>query len=416
MDNKLQKRATSWPNKKYLLMVGAGVLVVGAFWHMSNSEGDQKVAKNNVWFGTAVSGDLDLRVQGFGKLKSKFQRLLTAPADGIVEDILLKPGAVVTKGDVILKLSNPDLDQEVNQENLLLNAEEANLRQLTVNQQRELLAQEARLAELKAQFGAASFNLEATTKLVEQGIVSQLDHKRAQLEASQLETRLEIEGKRLTQLSSVHQEAVNIQKEKISQQHSKLKAAEAKQSSMTVKASIDGVLQKLPIELGQTVPVGHILAFVGGTDQLIAEINIPQSQVEQIQLGQLVTISTRQDKAQGKVSRINPIVTAGSVLIEVNLNGVLPSNARPDLTVDATIHAGLLQNVIYIERPVNVQPESTATLYRLDESKRKAQSTQVTFGIEAGKYIQITNGAASGEHFILSDTSLWQQYDSFILD
>ena len=415
MDIKRQKNNATWRNKQPLLIICACVLLVGALWLFSSSETGQKVAKKDVWFGTAVTGDLNLQVQGFGKLKSKYQRLLTAPAEGIVEEILLRPGAVVTKGDLVLRLHNPDLDQQVNNQQLSLNTEKANLRQTKVNHQRELLAQQARLAELEAQYGAASFNLEATTKLVEEGIISQLDHRRAELETQQLSKRLEIENLRLIQLNAVHQEAINIQKEKISQQQSKLQAVLAKQSKMAVKASIDGVLQKLPVELGQTVPVGQTLAFVGGTEQLIAQINIPQSQVEQIQLGQPVTISTRQYNTQGRVSRIDPVVTSGTVLVEVDVTGALPSNARPDLTVDATIHAGQLQNVMYIERPVNVQPGSTATLYRLRDNQSVAQAIQVSFGAEAGKHIQILNGANSGDRFILSDTSRWQQSDSIIL-
>lgn len=415
MDVKRQKKQPAWQNSKNLFLAAALLVTIALLWQVSFSEEGQQVSKNDVWFGTAQSGDLKLEVQGFGKLKSKYQRLLTAPASGIVEEILLKPGAVVTKDDVILRLHNPDLDQQVVNERLLLNTEQANLRQAKVNNQRELLAQRARLAELEAKHGAASFNLEATTKLVEKGIISQLDHKRAQLKTEQLEKQLEIENQRLTQLKAVHEESINIQLEKITQQQGKLASVELKQTQLAIKANIDGVLQKLPVELGQSVPVGEILAFVGGTQQLIAEINVPQNQIEQIQIGQAVQINTRQDITQGQVVRIDPVVSGGTVLVEVDLIGELPSNARPELSVDATIRAGELGNVVYIERPVNVQPGSTGILYRLNQNQDKAQAVQVTFGAEAGKHIQVVSGASLGDRFILSDTSRWQQFESIIL-
>lgn len=415
MDVKRQKKQPVWQNSKNLFLAAALLVTIALIWQFTLSEEGQQVSKNDVWFGTAQSGDLKLEVQGFGKLKSKYQRLLTAPTSGIVEEILLKPGAVVTKDDVILRLHNPDLDQQVVNERLLLNTEQANLRQTKVNNQRELLAQQARLAELEAKFGAASFNLEATTKLVEKGIISQLDHKRAQLETEQLDKQLGIENQRLTQLKAVHEESINIQLEKISQQQGKLASVELKQTQLAIKANIDGVLQKLPVELGQSVPVGEILAFVGGTQQLIAEINVPQNQVEQIQIGQEVQINTRQDITRGQVVRIDPVVSGGTVLVEVDLIGELPSNARPELSVDATIRAGELGNVVYIERPVNVQPGSTGILYRLNQNQDKAQAVQVTFGAEAGQHIQVVSGASLGDRFILSDTSRWQQFESIIL-
>ncbi|WP_100644118.1 HlyD family secretion protein [Alteromonas facilis] len=415
MDIKRQKTRSVWQRNKVLSLCGVTLVAIVLLWKFSLSEDGQHVTKKDMWFGTAQSGDLKLEVQGFGKLKSKYQRLLTAPTGGIVEEIVLKPGAVVTQDDVILRLHNPDLDQQVVNERLLLNTEKANLRQTKVNNQRELLAQQARLAELEAKSGVASYNLEATTTLAEKGIISQLDHKRAQLESQQLKKQLTIENQRLTQLKAVHEESIKIQLEKIEQQQGKLAAIEVKQSLLVVKASIDGVLQKLPIELGQSVSEGEILAFVGGTKQLIAEINVPQNQVEQIQIGQDVLINTRQDNTHGLVVRIDPVVTGGTVLVEVELTGDLPNNARPELSVDATIQAGELTNVVYIERPVNIQPGSTGTLYRLNQNQDKAHATPITFGAEAGKYIQVISGASHGDRFILSDTSHWQQFESIIL-
>jgi multidrug resistance efflux pump len=415
MDVKRQKKAPAWRNRKFIITTGAVLIAIISLWKLPQNNIGYKVAKEEVWLGTVMTGDLQLQVEGFGKLQSKHTRLLTAGVRGIIQEILLKPGAIVTKDSTILRLSNPDIDQQVVNEEILLGEVKANLRQATVNHERELLAQQANLAALEAEYGTASFNLQATTRLIGKGIVSQLDHKRAQLETEQLKKRFTIEKRRLEQLSVVHTEAINILQDKINQQRGKLNAALNKQKELNVNANIDGVLQRLPVELGQSVPAGDVLAFVGGTDALIAEINVSQSQVDQIQIGQRVDISTRGDNAQGEVIRIDPVVTSGTVMIEVDINGALPSNARPDLTVDATIHAGSLTNVHYIERPVNTQPGATATLYRLNPEQDTAQATQVTFGEEAGQYIQITRGANRGDRFILSDTVQWQQTESIIL-
>lgn len=417
MDVQRAKKTPLWQDARVLSVVALTVLLGTALvGHKTLSSAGQKISKNDVWFGTAETGTLNLEVQGFGKLKSKHQRLITSPTSGIVEEILLKPGAEVAPDDVILRLLNPDLAQQANNERLLLRTEQANLRQVKLNNQRELLAQQAHITELEAKYGTANFNLAATTNLAQKGIVSQLDHKRAQLETSQLKRRLEIENQRLNQLQDVHQESINIQQEKISQQESKLTAVEAKQSQLIIRANMAGVLQRLDVELGQSVPVGEILAFVGGTDRLIAEINVPQNQVEQIRIGQPVNISTRQNVSKGKVTRIDPVVTDGTVLVEVDLIGNLPSGARPDLSVDAIINAGVLENVLFIERPVNVQPGSTSTLYRLNHNQDIAHSVQITFGAEAGRHIQVIRGALEGERFVLSDTSRWQQFESVIIN
>lgn len=416
MDIKKQSKQPIW-QKGAKWAGGLSILfIVLVIWQQLFSESGFTVDKSDIWYGEVETGTLKLTVQGFGKLKSKHQRLITAPTLGIVEEIVLKPGAVVAKGDVILRLLNPDLDQQANNERLILGNEQATLRQIKLNNQRELLAQQAFITELESNYEVASFNLSATTKLAERGIVSEVDHRRAQLNASQLKKRLFLENQRLEQLSAVHSESITIQQEKIVQQQSKLSAIEKKQSSLVVRANIAGVLQKLDIVLGQSVNVGETLAYVGGTDNLIAEINIPQNQVDQIQVGQSVAINTRQSVSQGKVSRIDPVVSQGTVLIEVELLGPTPSGARPDLTVDATIEAGELKNITYIERPVNVQPSATLNLFKISQNHEYAETVSVTFGAEAGKYIQVISGVSEGEKLILSDTSRWQQFESIRLN
>lgn len=416
MDIKRQTKPSMWQAGAKWVGGFSILIIVFVIWQQPLANNGLTVDKSDVWYGNVETGTLKLTVQGFGKLKSKHQRLITAPTHGIVEEIMLKPGAVVTKDDVILRLLNPDLDQQANTERLMLGSEQATLRQIKLNNQRELLAQQAFITELESNYEVASFNLSATTKLAEQGIVSEVDYKRAQLNASQLKKRLAIENQRLEQLNAVHNESIIIQQEKIVQQQSKLNVIEEKRSSLVVRANIAGVLQKLDIALGQSVTVGETLAYVGGTDSLIAEINIPQNQVDQIQIGQSVAISTRQSASQGKVSRIDPVVSQGTVLIEVDLLGRTLSGARPDLTVDATIEAGELNNINYIERPVNVQPGATLNLFKVSPNQDYAQTVAVTFGAESGKYIQVISGVSEGEQLILSDTSRWQQFEFITLN
>ena len=238
--------------------------------------------------------------------------------------------------------------------------------------------------------------------------MSQLDFKSVELEERQLKKRLKIENERLVQLTEVHKESVIIQNEVINRQQGVLEAVIIKQNLLTVRAGIKGVLQQLPIELGQSVSDGEKLDLVGGTDQLLALANVAQTQVEQIQIGQTVQVNTRGGIANGYVARIDPIVKEGSVLIEVELTGELPENARPELNVDIVIHTGKLANAYFIERPVNSQTGSSMIMFRELEQGDQAEAIKVSFGAQTDQYIQILDGAAEGDRLILSDTSLWE--------
>jgi HlyD family secretion protein len=401
-------------NKKQLMII-ASLIVIGLMtWKLSNSTNSLSISKDKIWTGVVQSGELKLQVQGYGKLQSKVQWLLTAPVKATVKEILLKPGAKVEPDSIIMQLQNPELVQQVINQTLELKSLQANLRQIKVNLRREYLSQQGHLAELDASHATASLRLESIRSLAAKGIVSQLDFKSAELEERQLKKRLQIENERLEQLSEVHKESLNIQKEVINRQQGILDAVINKQKLLTVRAGIIGVLQQLPIELGQSVNDGQKLALVGGTDKLLALANVAQSQVDRIQVGQTVEINTRGGIANGSVARIDPIVKEGSVLVEIEITGKLPENARPELNVDVLIHTGKLTNACFIERPVNSQTGSSMTMFRELVQGDKAEAIKVSFGEQTDQYIQILSGALEGDKLILSDTSLWENEKTLI--
>jgi len=201
--------------KKQLFIATGLVLITLMTWKLSNSSDSLSISKDKIWTGVVQSGELNLQVEGYGKLQSKVQWLLTSPVKATVKEILLKPGAVVEPNSIIMQLQNPELAQQVINQNLELKSLQANLRQQKVNLRREHLAQQGQLAELDAKHATVSLRLKSITSLAEKGIVSQLDFKSAELEELQLRKRLKIENERLEQLTEVHKESLNIQKEVI---------------------------------------------------------------------------------------------------------------------------------------------------------------------------------------------------------
>ena len=383
------------------------VLAVVAFsgYQLMQPSSNQKVAQSQVLFGTVQQGNLQVQVDGYGILRSDKQKLLTSLTVATVDEIVLKPGALVEPDSIILKLSNPELLQTVRQAEQILSQQIANLQQLRLNNQRDILAEESRLAELNADYEVAVFRLEGEEQLVAEGIVSKLDYTTSRLQKEQLAKRVEILKEQRQQLLKVHEESVKIQQEQINQAQNDLELAKNRVERLTARASMAGVLQELPVELGQSVAAGQALALIGSTDDLVALIRVPQTRAENVKLGQTAIVDTRRDKISGTVARIDPAVTDGTVLVEIQLTEELPASARPELTVNGTILTETLNDVLYIERPVAATENSRMSLFKLMPGGDTANATALTFGVENGRYIQIAAGAKEGDTFILSDTS-----------
>jgi hypothetical protein len=173
---------------------------------------------------------------------------------------------------------------------------------------------------------------------------------------------------------------------------------------LTVRAGFDGVLQRLSVELGQSLAAGQEVALIGSVTDLIALIRVPQSQAQLITIGKVAIIDTRRDKIEGVVTRIDPVVDNNTVEIEIALPASLPASARPQLSVDGIIVADTIQNITYIKRPAGAKSNTSVSLYRLN-TQENATSQELRFGVQAGQFIQVLSGASVGEQFIISDLS-----------
>lgn len=281
--------------------------------------------------------------------------------------------------------------------------EQANLRMIRLNNSRELMAEEASLAQLKADYETVRFRLNAEERLIESGTISRLTYNTTRLKERQLAERVKILTGQREQLLLVHQEALKIQQEKIKQANGALKSLRNKVEQLTVRAGIQGVLQELPVVLGQSVSAGETLAVAGSTSDLVAKIKVPQTQVEKVTVGLPVQIDNRRETATGKVTRISPKVIEGTVTVEVAFDDLPPTGSRPDQSVSADIIVDTVEDALFIERPVNAVAHSQRELFKLDDSKELANSTVISFGVESGRHIQIVAGASDGEMLILND-------------
>jgi len=180
---------------------------------------------------------------------------------------------------------------------------------------------------------------------------------------------------------------------------------------MRIRATADGVLQQMDLEVGQWVIPGNTLGAIVQPGRLKAELRIPETQIRDVTVGQPVQIDTRNGIVPGRVLRIDPSVTSGAVKVEVALEGELPRGARPDLSVDGTIEVERLEDVLYVGRPAYGQAESTVGLFKLVEGGSHAVRVPVRLGRASVNTIEVVDGLQVGDIVILSDMSAWDQYD-----
>jgi HlyD family secretion protein len=186
--------------------------------------------------------------------------------------------------------------------------------------------------------------------------------------------------------------------------------------ALHVKAGMSGVLQQLPVQIGQRLKVGDNLARVADPTKLKAQVKIAETQAKDIQLKQKAVIDTRNGTANGHVTRVDPAVEQGTVTVEVAFDEPLPKGARPDLSVDGTIELEHLDDVVYVGRPAFGQENNTVGMFKLVNGAAEAVRTPVKLGKSSVNTIEILSGLQPGDQVILSDTSAWDSHDRIRLN
>lgn len=401
MDIKRTKPNNRWKKPAIAVAVLAALLLVGRL--IASPAADYHINRSQLVLGTVKRGDLQVSVDGYGVLRSNKQRLISAESPATVAEIVLRPGADVLAESVILQLQDPQLQQELDTASMAVSRQQAALKRGQLANQREVLAEEAVLAELTAQRDTQKLRLAATRDLATRGVIPAIEFKSAELQERQLSERIQLQQQRLQQLKDVAAEDLNIATEELNQAKALLLRLEQRVDKLTVRAGIAGVLQRLPVELGQSVTAGQELALVGSRQDLQALIRVSQSKVEQLRVGQQAIINTRRETSKAEVSRITPQVQEGTVEVELCFIDAVPASARPELNVDAQIFTAELKNVLYLERPVNVQSHARSKLFRYDQSNQQLQVAALQFGDEAGRFLALQTGANEGDTFVVSD-------------
>jgi len=368
------------------------------------------VERGTVWIDTVKRGPMVRDVRGQGTLVPEDIRWIPATTQGRVVRILLRPGTEVKASSVILDLSNPQLEQELGDAALKLAGAEASLANLRVQSQNEALAQEAATANIEAEFKKASLQVEANDQLAKKGLVSDMILKQSRLEADQLSARYTIAKKQLARYADSIKARVDVQQSEVEQARAALRLRRQQVDDLHVRAGFDGVLQVVPVEVGQQVAPGANLARVADPSRLKAELKIPETQAKDIQPGQTASIDTRNGIVAGKVVRIDPSVQNGTVTVDVTMTDTLPKGARPDLSVDGTIELERLRDVLFVGRPAFGQEQSAVGLFKL-QPDGSASRVQVKLGATSVNVVEIRSGLSAGDQVILSDMSNWDAFD-----
>jgi HlyD family secretion protein len=369
------------------------------------------VDKATVWSDEVKRGPMLREVRGLGTLVPEDIRWIAAQTDSRVDRWVLRPGAIVKPESVIMELSDPTLQQTALDAELQLKGAEADYANLKVQVNSELMNQKATEASVHSDYAQAKIQHDVDLKLVKQGLTAEVIENLSRVKVEQLAIRAQLESDKTRIAADSATARLAAQQAKIDEQKALYHLKKTQLEALHVRAGIEGVLQLVPVEVGQHITPGTNLARVADPKKLKAEIKIAETQAKDVLIGQKATIDTRNGIVGGHVSRIDPSVINGTVTVDVMIDDPLPSGARPDLSVDGTITLENLKDVLFVGRPVHGQSDSTIGIFKLVDDGEEAVRVNVKLGRSSVNTIEIVQGLKVGDKVILSDMSAWDNFD-----
>jgi len=379
------------------------------------------VDRATVWIDTVKRGPMVRDVRGLGTLVVEQYMWIPAEFDSRVEKINFLPGASLHSNDVLMVLSNHDMELAAKDLEWQIKAAQANLENLRVQLETQQLAQRATTEQVKSDMEQAKLQSDRDSELTKLGLKSDLDTKLSVAKFQDLKDRYALSKQQLDISDRAIQAQMDAQKVEIEKLQAAYELKKQQVEQLTIRAPADGTLTQLgatatPLEVGMRVAPGTILAKMAQPKKLKATIKIPETQVKDVAIGQVASIDTRNGIIPGHVSRIDPAAVNGTVDVDVSLEGPMPPDARPDLSVDGTITLERLSNVVYVGRPVVGQPGAKITLFKLDPDGKEAQRVNVALGRSSVNNIEVVNGLNVGDQVILSDMSAQDAYNRIRLN
>jgi multidrug efflux pump subunit AcrA (membrane-fusion protein) len=392
-----------------IVLVGGGVTLAGIDFRT------HRVDKTALSIATVRQGTMEVKVAANGQLLSKHIEQLAAQVPGRVAKADIKPGAVVRVGDVLVELANPQLTAGAEEAQSAWEGAVAELRAAEAELQTNMMNQEVVLTQVQFNSEKAQAKADSDEALSRNGLISGIELKRSQLDLSQLKKTYEIEAGRLQKVRGNIAVQLAVKQSRVAQLARALERARSQAADLKVFAGINGVVQAISVEAGQQLQPGSPIGRIAQQDQLYAELRVPAREATQVQSGQQVMIDTRNGLVNGAVTRVDPGVTDGTVIVDVELRGALPAGARPQLEVEGTIYISRIPNTLYVGKPAYVKNDAAMAVYKLDPTGRYATRVNIRAGQVSLQHLQVLQGLRAGDRIITSEVDEWQDQERILL-
>ena len=410
MDRKIEKKkglALAF-TKKALPFWGGALLLAFILWLIFRDDAQKlRIDADNITVSTVTQGEFNDYIRISGQVAPMTTIQISPLEGGVVQQIVAEEGSRVNAGDVILILSNENLDMQILNAEADLAEKENILRNTMIQMEQQKLSVEQEKLQLQMEVQRNRRTYESQKALFEDGLIAREDFLKAQEDYELSSSRLKLVENRAKQDSLYRSVEITQMRESLANMRVNMMMIRKRKDNLTIKAPIDGELGLLDVVLGQSVSAGSRIGQINNLDSYKIEAQIDEHYIDRITAGLEATFERQSERYQAQIRKVYPEVRDGKFKADFKFVGQQPDNIRSGQTYYLNLQLGQPVEAVLIPRGAFYQKTGGKWIYVLSPDGSKATRRDIRIGRQNPQYYEVVEGLEKGERVITSS------YDNF---
>ena len=366
-----------------------------------------RVNGDTLTFSEVRSGEFNDYIRISGHVHPMTTIQISPREAGIVEEIIAEEGSLVKAGDVIIKLSNDDLDLQILNSEANLAEKENTLRNTMISMEQQKMQLSLDILELQTEVKRKGRALESQRRLFDDGLIGKEEYLRSEEDYTLFCKKLEVTLARAEQDSVYRSVQIKQMRESLENMKLNMQMIRKRKDNLAVKAPIDGELGLLEVALGQSIGSGSKIGQINELGSFKIEAQIDEHYIDRVSAGLTATFERQNETYDAVIRKVYPEVRGGKFQADFKFSGEQPSNVRTGQTYYLNLQLGQPESAILIPRGTFYQKTGGKWIYVVDPEGGKAVKREIRIGRQNPQFYEVLEGLEPGETVITSG------YDNF---
>ena len=410
MDKIIEKKkglAAAFTRRALPYWMGVFVVAFVLWLVLRDNSSTLRVNRDTLSLGTVAQGEFNDYIRVTGQVQPMTTIQISPLEGGVVQEIVTEEGSKVSKGDVIVVLSNESLDLQILNSEAELAEKENLLRNTMISMEQQKLSVKQEMLQLRVEVRRSKRAYESARELFAEKLISREEWLKAEEDYMLATDRLALVETRAKQDSLYRAVEIHQMEESLANMRLNMRMIRKRKDNLTIKAPIDGELGLLDVALGQSIAAGVKIGQINNLDSYKIEAFVDEHYIDRVVAGLQARFERQDESYETVIRKVYPEVRDGKFKTDFKFNGEQPANIRTGQTYYLNLQLGQPEEAVMIPRGTFYQKTGGRWIYVVSEDGTRAVKRNIRIGRQNPQYYEVLEGLQPGERVVVSG------YDGF---